>query len=226
MLSVIIPTLNSERTLAPTLAALVPAVVAGLVQEAIIVDGGSTDETCLIAKWAGTRVIEGERGGGDRLAAGVSAAKANWLLFLNPDAILDPGWAAEAEAFIDRIESGKRAQAAAVFRFALEQEGFVGRLRERVVGLRSVLLRRPSSEQGLLISRALYTRLIGSKPLAASGYDDLVRRLKRNQLAFLRSRAVTPGTPRGADRHVARGLRNLLASSLRLPARVLARLER
>ena len=32
MISVIIPTLNAERTLGPTLAALVPAVVEGIVQ--------------------------------------------------------------------------------------------------------------------------------------------------------------------------------------------------
>ncbi len=44
MISVVIPTLNAERTLAHTLAALVPAVVDSVVQEAIIVDGGSTDE--------------------------------------------------------------------------------------------------------------------------------------------------------------------------------------
>ena len=42
MISVIIPTLNAERTLTHTLAALVPAVVDGIVQETIVVDGGVT----------------------------------------------------------------------------------------------------------------------------------------------------------------------------------------
>jgi glycosyltransferase involved in cell wall biosynthesis len=75
MISVIIPTLNAERTLGPTLAALVPAVVKGIVQEAILVDGGSTDETRLIAEAAGTQLIEAPRGRGTQLDAGASRAK-------------------------------------------------------------------------------------------------------------------------------------------------------
>ncbi len=54
MISVVIPTLNAERKLTHTLAALVPAVVDGIVQEAVVVDGGSTDETRIIAEAAGT----------------------------------------------------------------------------------------------------------------------------------------------------------------------------
>ena len=72
MISVIIPTLNAERTLAHTLAALVPAVVEGIVQEAIVVDGGSTDETRAIAEAAGTQLIEAPRGRGSQLEAGAS----------------------------------------------------------------------------------------------------------------------------------------------------------
>ena len=49
MISVVIPTLNAETGLAPTLAALVPATVQGLVREVIIADGGSRDDTAKIA---------------------------------------------------------------------------------------------------------------------------------------------------------------------------------
>ena len=45
MLSVIIPTLNSERALLPTLAALVSGATAGLISEVLIADGGSQDDT-------------------------------------------------------------------------------------------------------------------------------------------------------------------------------------
>jgi hypothetical protein len=40
MLSAIIATLDSERTLVPTLAMLVPGAMSGLVREAIVSDGG------------------------------------------------------------------------------------------------------------------------------------------------------------------------------------------
>src|SRR5262245_27472551 len=136
MISVIIPTLNAERTLGSTLAAVVPAVVKGIVQEAILVDAGSTDETCLIAEAAGTQLIEAPRGRGIQLGAGAAQAKGDWFLFLHADTVLDPSWIEEAESFIKRVESGRRRQAAAFFRFALDDDGLMPRLLETLVGFR------------------------------------------------------------------------------------------
>src|SRR5262245_65570346 len=105
MISVVIPTLNAERKLTQTLAALVPAVVDGIVQEAIVVDGGSTDETRVIAEAAGTHLIEAPRGRGSQLEAGALGARGDWLLFLHADRVLDPGWAEEAPGVIKRVET-------------------------------------------------------------------------------------------------------------------------
>jgi glycosyltransferase involved in cell wall biosynthesis len=91
MISLIIPTLNAERTLAHCLAALVPAVVDGLVQEAVLVDGGSIDETRAIAEAAGTHLIVAPAGRGSQLEAGASEARGDWLLFLHADTVLEPG---------------------------------------------------------------------------------------------------------------------------------------
>ena len=52
-----------EATLAATLTALVPATVDGLIREAIVVDGGSTDRTLAIADAAGAELV---RAGGGR----------------------------------------------------------------------------------------------------------------------------------------------------------------
>ena len=227
MISVIIPTLNAERTLAQTLAALVPAVVDGMVREAIVVDGGSTDETCAIAEAAGTHLIEAERGRGAQLEAGASDARSDWLLFLHADTVLDPGWVEEAQGFIERVESGRRPEAAASFRFALDDDGIMPRLVERLVGLRCRLLGLPYGDQGLLISRRLYRRLGGFRPLPLMEDVDLVRRLKRRELVMLKSRAVTSGERYRREGYLVRSLRNLgciLLYYLRVPPRVLARL--
>ena len=227
MISVIIPTLNAERTLAHTLAALVPAVVEGIVQEAILVDGGSTDETCAIAEAAGTHVVDAPRGRGSQLEAGACRARADWLLFLHADTVLEPGWAEEAKSFIERIESGHCNQAAASFRFALDDDGLMPRFVERLVSLRCHVLALPYGDQGLLISRNLYNRLGGFRPLPLMEDVDLVRRLKRRELVMLKSRAVTSGERYRRQGYLARSLRNLgcmLLYYLRVPPRVLARI--
>ena len=227
MISVIIATLNAERTLAHTLSALVPAVVEGIVQEAILVDGGSTDETCAIAEAAGTHLIEAPRGRGSQLEAGAHHAKGDWLLFLHADTVLEPGWAEEAQSFIERVESGRRPQAAASFSFALDDDGLMPRVVEGLVGLRCSVLALPYGDQGLLISRNLYNRLGGFRPIPLMEDVDLVRRLKRRELVMLKSRAVTSGERYRREGYLARTFRNLgcmLLYYLRVPPCVLARL--
>jgi rSAM/selenodomain-associated transferase 2 len=227
MISVVIPTLNAERTLVHTLASLVPALVHGVVQEAIVADGGSTDETLEIADAAGTHVVKPPRGRGAQLDAGAALARGDWLLFLHADTVLEAGWAEEAESFMERIESGRRRQAAAYFRFALDDDGFMPRLVEGLVGLRCLLFAMPYGDQGLLISRALYDRLGGFRALPLMEDVDLVRRLKRREIVGLKSRAVTSARRYQSEGYFARGFRNLglmLLYFLRVPPRMLARL--
>jgi rSAM/selenodomain-associated transferase 2 len=227
MISVVIPTFNASGALVPTLAALVPALVAGLVREAIVVDGGSSDDTRSIADAAGTQLIEAKRGRGTQLDAGAARAKGDWLLFLHADTVLDPGWEEEVRHFIERVESGRRRQAAAFFRFALDDDGFMPRMVERFVAFRCSVFGLPYGDQGLLISRKLYGRLGGFRPLPLMEDVDLVRRLKRREIVMLKSRAVTSAQRYQHDGYFFRGLRNLgliLLYYLRVPARVLARL--
>ncbi len=213
MISVVIPTLNDERSLVPTLAALVPAVVDGLVQEAILADGGSTDDTRVIADAAGAQLIDAPRGRATQLRAGAALAKGDWLLFLPAGTALEPGWAEEARSFMERVESGRRRQGAACFRFALDEDGFGARLVERLVRLRGVLVARPHRDQGILIARQHYERL-GR------------RGLKRSEIVTLESRGLASGERYRRDGYFAGGLRNAghaLLHFLAAPARALAR---
>ena len=227
MISVVIPTLNAGQTLGPSLAALVPAVVEGLVQEAIIADGGSSDETLAIADAAGARVVNATRGRGSQLQAGASAARGDWLLFLHADTLLESGWEIEAEKFMKDVAAGRRPQAAAAFRFALDDRGAKPRLLERLVGLRCLLFALPFGDQGLLVSRSLYAKLGGFRPVPLMEDIDFVRRLRRRERVMLRSRAVTSAARYRHDGYFLRPLRNLLCLGLyylRVPPRVLTRL--
>ena len=227
MISVVIPTLNAEATLGPTLAALVPAAVDGLVREVIVVDGGSSDRTADIVDHAGANLVRCGPGRGQQLAAGAAQARFPWLLFLHADTALAPGWEREASIFMERIEMGERPAAAAAFRFALDDEGARPRLLERLVALRCATLRLPYGDQGLLIPKRLYDEVGGYRPLALMEDVELVRRLGRRRMVMLRARAVTSAERFRREGYARRSARNLLCLTLytlRVPAHVISRL--
>ena len=88
MLTVLIETMNDEEGLARTLASLIGGVVEGVVRDVIVCDRGSTDQTHRVAEHAGCHYIA--NGG---VAAGISQAKGEWLLLVEPGARLVDGWA-------------------------------------------------------------------------------------------------------------------------------------
>jgi rSAM/selenodomain-associated transferase 2 len=214
MISVVIPTLNAGSTLAPTLAALVPAAVDGLVREVIVVDGGSADYTPRIADEAGATLIECGGGRGPQLRAGADRARSPWLLFLHADTGLEPGWEREAVAFMEAVDRGKRPPAAAAFRFALDDAGLRPRLLERLVALRCGMLRLPYGDQGLLLPRSLYAEIGGFPPLELMEDVALARRLGRRRIALLRTRAVTSAQRYRRDGYLRRSLMNQLCLML------------
>lgn len=228
MLSVIIPTLNAEETLTRTLAPLVPGAVRGLVQEVIVVDGGSSDETLEIVEAAGAKLVRAPKGRGPQLAAGAKAARGNWLLFLHADTVLEPGWIAEVEKFFEQIESGRfrDGEMAASFRFALDDFSGWARMIEKMVALRCALMKLPYGDQGLLINRRLYEKAGGFRDLPLMEDVDLVRRIPRRRLVMLRTLAVTSPARYIRDGFAARSFRNLFCLALyylRVPPRVIAK---
>jgi glycosyltransferase involved in cell wall biosynthesis len=100
MLSVIIPTHESERQVVRTLACLVAGATSGLIREVILADAGSRDETEKVADIAGCRFITLPGPLDARLNAAAREARGPWLLFLTPGAVLDPDWVADVERFL------------------------------------------------------------------------------------------------------------------------------
>jgi len=184
MLSVIIPTRNSERALVPTLAALVPGATAGLITEVLIADGGSQDDTAAVADIAGCNflVIEGLLGG--RLQAAAAAARAPWLMFLRPGTVLDTPWTEEVGRFVQR----GRTHQAAVFRRGGAQSAW----REFLLLTAAAAGALPRPEQGLVIARKLYDAVGGHSERAADPERDLLRRAGRRRIARLATQAFGP----------------------------------
>lgn len=226
MLSIVIPALNAARTLPACLQALDEGWGNGFVEEIIVADGGSADATRAAAEAAGAHVVECARGRGVQLAAGARAALGSWLLFLHADTVLEPGWTAEAAAFIERTEANGGAGAAA-FRFALNDHVPAARRMERLVAWRGRTMGLPYGDQGLLISRRFYDALGGYKPVPLMEDVDLVRRIGRRRITVLKASAVTDAARYRQGGYMLRPLRNIALVSLfflGVPPHVLARL--
>ena len=184
MISVVIPTHESERLLAHTLAALVPGALDGILREVIVADAGSKDGTAKVADVAGCRflVLPGDRGA--RLTAAAATARADWLWFVQPGSIPGNSWIEELGRFISECDliSDPETQAA-VFR-ARAARG-ASPVSEALALIRGAFGARPKPSQGLLIAKPLYQKLGGHSATAADPEADLLRRLGRRRITTL-----------------------------------------
>ena len=199
-MSVIIPTLNAARSLPATLAAL------GDVDEIVVTDGGSTDDTVAVAADFGARIVTASAGRGNQLIVGEHAAHHAWLLFLHADTVLETGWREEVERF---VSDPGNAQRAATFHFALDDDSREARRLEQVVAWRVRRLGLPYGDQGLLIHRDFYRSLGGFRPWPLMEDVDLMRRIGRDRLIVLGSVARTSAERWRRDGWCRRSVKNL-----------------
>lgn len=183
MLSAIISTHESERSLVPTLAALVPAAAAGLLADVVIADAESRDATAEVAEIAGCRFLASGEPLGVRLRAAAASTRSPWLMFLQAGAVPQPGWIEAAEHFVRATGAPDGAAKAAVFRtdtVVFQRPGFA----EFVALLVAALGRAPKPEQGLLIARPHYEALGGHR-VGEDAEADLLRRIGRRRVTIL-----------------------------------------
>lgn len=201
-ISVIIPTLNSEKNLPTCLPSLMEGLTAGLIRELIVTDGGSSDATCKIADDVGAVVLTGPASRGGQLRRGAEVAKGKWLLVLHSDTHLERGW---AQAVSDHLEADG---GPAYFRLRFRAKGMMPAWVAGWANLRSMLFGLPYGDQGLLVPVEDYRR--------AGGYPDqplmedvaLVRALDRKPVA-LDAHAITSADRYARNGWLRRGMRNI-----------------
>jgi hypothetical protein len=190
MLSAIIATHESERTLVPTLAALVPGATAGVLTEAIVADAGSSDATAEVADFAGCRFMASREPLGARLKAAALTTRTPWLLFLRAGTVPESNWVSAAEQFMIAASQHETARAA-VFRPSSAGDPMRPVWAEIFALLRTAFGGSIHPNQGLLIPRRLYDSLGGHTP-DADAETVLLRRLGRRRLAMLPAGARPP----------------------------------
>jgi glycosyltransferase involved in cell wall biosynthesis len=192
MLSAIIATHESERALVPTLAALVPGAISGLVSDVVVVaDGGSRDATAEVAEVAGCRFMASAEPLGARLRAAVQITRTPWLMFLRAGCVPEPGWISAAERFMQAADLLDGAGRAAVFRPPRVADLMRPGMAELVNLLRVAFGGGAKPEQGLLIARRFYDAL-GGHPEGADAEAAMLRKLGRRRIAMLASGAGMP----------------------------------
>jgi glycosyltransferase involved in cell wall biosynthesis len=184
MLSAIIATNESERTLVATLAALVPGATAGLLGEVVVTDGGSSDATAEVADVAGCRFVGSNEPLGTRLKTAAASTHAPWLLFLRAGSVPEAGWVEAADRFIEATDALGGAARAAVFRPPGAADLLHPRLSEVFALLRVIFGGGPKPEQGLLIARGFYNE-IGGHPEGAGAETAILRKLGRGRVVML-----------------------------------------
>lgn len=210
VLSIIIPTLNAGRTLPATLQSLIES-DDRLPCEIIVVDGGSVDDTAMVADRGGAIFIEAGRGRGPQLAAGAEAAAGDWLLFLHADTVLAQGWQKAVATFMADPTNARRA---AYFRFRLNDPARAARILEIGVSLRNRFFGMPYGDQGLLVSSTFYGEIGGYRALPLMEDVEIIGRIGRRSLTRLPIPAVTAAARYHRDGYLLRPIRNLFCLSL------------
>lgn len=167
-LAIVIPALNEEGALRRNL----PGALAHA-DEVVVSDGGSADGTLEVARALGARTVSGPACRGAQLNRGAAATEADVLLFLHADTRLprDAG-----RAIREAIAAGAPGGA---FLIRFDGDGFVYRLGDRVVNLRTKLAFTALGDQGQFATREAFRELGGFREWPILEDLDFAKRMRR-----------------------------------------------
>ncbi len=104
-ISIIIPVLNEADCIGKLIGYLKQNYTSNYIEEIIIVDGGSTDNTIAIASANGVTVITSEKGRAKQLNRGAACAKSSILYFLHADTFPPKNF---GNSIINAVEKGNQ----------------------------------------------------------------------------------------------------------------------
>ena len=200
-ISVIIPTLNEERTI---IATLTHTASLGF-YELIVVDGGSTDETpALVESYllstqssalSPVQWVTAPCGRARQMNEGAKASGGEILLFLHADTQLP----ADAKAIIDTTLADRR-MVGGRFDVRFDRPSMWGTIISRMMNWRSRLSGLATGDQALFVRRPIFDQMGGFADMPMMEDIDFSRRLKRKGATAALTATVTTSFRRW-DRH-------------------------
>ena len=155
-ISIVIPVLNEADSITGLLGSLSALRAAG--HEVLVVDGGSTDETRLLARPLCDRLIVSSRGRAAQMNAGASEATGDMLWFLHADSRLSAN-------VLDAVPGLFKERAWGRFDLCLSGGKRAYRVIERMINLRSRITGIATGDQAIFVDRNLFWD--------AGGYPDI-----------------------------------------------------
>jgi len=188
-LSVVIPVLDEAARIGTRLRELV--VMPGI-DEVIVVDGGSTDDTVAIAReFPGVQVLRAPRGRALQLNAGARAAHGEVLLFLHADVSLPPDAAAQVEQVL--ADPRHLAGAFRTWTVADDRPWLLAPLLH-LADVRSRSTRQPYGDQAIFVRREAFEALGGFPEIPIMEDYAFSRRLRAlGRIGLTRARVHVSG---------------------------------
>ncbi|MDQ6965006.1 MAG: TIGR04283 family arsenosugar biosynthesis glycosyltransferase [Mariprofundales bacterium] len=151
-IAVVIPLLNEEVVL-PALLTMVRELP---VDEVVLVDGGSSDNSCALLSQSGLRWIRAPAGRAIQMNTGAALCCSDTLLFLHADSHITADAIHELRHTLQR-----RSILSGYFRVALDSGAWYFKLITFMINLRSRISRVSTGDQGQFIRRELFNRVGG-----------------------------------------------------------------
>ncbi|MBL7959153.1 TIGR04283 family arsenosugar biosynthesis glycosyltransferase [bacterium] len=190
LISIIIPTLNEEANIESVLQSLI-----GFSNiEILVSDGGSSDRTCgligsFLLKYPFIQLIHSSRGRAVQLNAGAKQASGEWLIFLHADTIIpEKSWT----NFCTLVGKGIAIQSGS-FLFQVASDQLRYRLMEKLVNIRTRVLKLPYGDQAIFVRKDLFLRMQGYREDYPLMEDvEFVRQLQKEKgFTILQSPVIT-----------------------------------
>jgi rSAM/selenodomain-associated transferase 2 len=170
-ISIIIPTFNEGAVLAPLLQALQKARHIG--GEIILSDGGSTDQTCVLALPWVDHLITGSSGRAIQMNRAAASAQGDWLWFLHADSHL----VTSVQHFITYLQDSSADWGHCHLR--LDADQLIFRLIGYLMHQRSRFSQIATGDQGIFVRRVLFDQLGGYPMIPLMEDIALSKSLKR-----------------------------------------------